>query len=360
MNNWKHLKNYEFNDKQKQLIFGSMLGDGSLTALKWGNKQSCYAETHSLKQIKLLEWKKEILFPVGSTLRTIETNARKNVDGKLIDDNSRKLHSCILQTMHHQYFTSLEKNWYLRDSFGNYILNNNKRRIKMLPTNFSLNNFIIAVWYFDDGSNNPATRQATFNTQGFTIDEVKILTQKLKKTGFNASLCFNRNKPIIQILSSSYLKFIEMVSEYLPHESLNYKIDLSKYKNPNYYPGAKLSENNIKEILKLSTEKSPTEIAKKFNVKNVCIYNILNGKTWKKITGGTKSKRIVSKKNDIGIRFRDNKWIPSVKILNHKFHLGSFSNKSDAIKILRIAKRMTLKGITEFKDYVLLREKFIP
>jgi hypothetical protein len=188
---------------------------------------------HSLKQYSLLEWKLEKLKPLTCNLTKFIINGRKKVNNKIVNDPEKKLFSCRLESIVHPFLTELEKKWYLRDKDGNYILKKNKR-VKIVPNDLILTKTIIAVWFFDDGSNNPKTRQAVFNTQAFSFIECEKLTEKLIQFGINCGVVRNRDKFVIQTKASSYLNLIKLVSDNIPCKSLAYKVDLSNYKEPDY------------------------------------------------------------------------------------------------------------------------------
>mgnify|MGYP003439927449 CR=1 FL=1 len=226
--------NQDLSSKQIELLIGSMLGDGSLSVVgKHNRKNSKFQENHSIAQYEYLHWKQQILLPFSCPIYTKETIGRKNINGKIECDSTKSLITCMLNTITHPFFTELEKKWYLRNKDNEYELFKNKR-IKIIPNDLILTEFIISVWFFDDGSNSPKNRQTVFNTQSYTKDECFNLIDKLKEFNINCGLVKNRDKFVIQTKASSYLNIIDLVSAHLPCESLRYKIDLSQYKPPNY------------------------------------------------------------------------------------------------------------------------------
>ena len=222
-------------EKQLNIVVGSMLGDGCLQSVGRHNRvNSLFTETHSEKQYGLIEWKFNQLNPFSCNLDTKIVNGRKNINGKIISDPNKKLLSCKFQTVVHPVFTQLEKKWYLRDIDNNYVLNKSNRRIKIIPNDLVLNEEIVSVWYYDDGSNNQTNRQATFNTHNFSKTDCEQLIDKLKKIGINCGIAKNREQFVVITKSSSYLDLIEMAKKFLPSKCVEYKIDLSKYKSPDY------------------------------------------------------------------------------------------------------------------------------
>lgn len=221
---------------QMDVITGSLLGDGGLQSVGVHHrKNSKFVEVHSLQQYGLLSWKMQKLCPFSRHITTKEVNGRKrNECGKIITDTENKLHSCRMETIVHPVFTELERKWYLRDSSGNYVLQPNGRRIKIIPDDVVLTIDVVAVWYFDDGSNNAKNRQATFNTQSFSLVECKRLAEQLLALGINCSTAKNRDAFVIIVGASSYLDFIAMMRDRIPHDCVSHKVDLSHYKSPDY------------------------------------------------------------------------------------------------------------------------------
>jgi hypothetical protein len=223
-----------FSEKQIELLTGSLLGDGSLSVVgKHNRKSSKFQEIHSSTQYEFLEWKKQILSPFSNKVVSKEVTARKLIGGAVVPDLTKTLTSCELTTITHPFLTELESKWYLRDENNEYVLRNN-RRIKRIPLDLHLTEFSLAVWFFDDGSNNPKNRQAAFNTQSYTKEECLFLVDKLKTFGITCGVVKNRDKPVIQTRACSYLNLINLALSYLPCESMRCKVDLSKYKPPNF------------------------------------------------------------------------------------------------------------------------------
>lgn len=220
--------------EQREVIIGSLLGDGSLTLVgRHGRKHSTFTETHSGKQLGLLEWKMKILTPFSQPIATRLVDGRKKENGKIISDPLTKLTSCMMATITHPTFTELERMWYQRNQDGEYVLKND-RRVKIVPTDLVLTPTIVAVWYFDDGSNAPKNKQATFNTHSFSKSTCEILAEKLGKFGVDCNLYKNRGAYVITTRASSYLNLINLVKEHLPSECVSHKVDLSNYKAPDY------------------------------------------------------------------------------------------------------------------------------
>lgn len=278
-------KNYEMTDRQIEIITGSMLGDGFLRAVGRHNvKNSYYIEAHSLKQQSWLEWKANELQPLSPPIKFKEVQGRKRENGKIIADPTKKLKECRLQTLSHVRLTELEKKWYLRDNEGNYILNEQNRRIKTIPNDLKLTPLIITVWFLDDGSNDQLKRRAVFNTQSFTKSETSFLCDKLNEFNIHCGIAKNKDNYVIITKTSSYLDLISLISEYLPTQDMQYKIDLSKYREPDFSNRIQptISEKIAKEILEQCFKgESTKDVMKQFNVSKGLVDGIRYRKTWK-------------------------------------------------------------------------------
>jgi len=289
-NKWKDHIDFCLTDRQRSIVVGSLLGDGSLLKVTSNSSNSSFEETHAENQKEYLKWKQKELFPLSNYYKERLVDARIRLkDGTVLSDSTRKLNTCYIKTMRHPLFTSLEKEWYARDGFGNYILNDNGRRIKVVPDSLELNELIVAIWYFDDGSHNKNNNTGvTFNTQSFAKLECEFLSNKLKEMGFETKVNSNRGMPIIQLSAKSYLPFMQMMCKYLPHDCMKYKIDLSNYNYDKVSP-KKLTMEAAIAVLKLSQEGvSDCEIAEMFLINQKAIQDIRLGRSREYLTNGIK------------------------------------------------------------------------
>jgi hypothetical protein len=277
----------ELNIEQNEILTGCMLGDGNLVKL-YGNQNSAFRVGHCEQQKEYNEWLCEKFKPFSLS---ITTEKRAKIDGfdKIrntpIRSKTEFCNICVFRTKKHPIFRKLEQTWYARNVNGDYLLDKNKRRIKIVPNDISLTELSLAVWYFDDGTNLHNTnskykqRNAVLHTLAFTTQECNILTKEINKLGINCKVRINKEKPEIVILSCSYFNFIEMVKKYLPCKQLFYKVDLSNYKPPNKRHAAKVNNKTIRKTFRLLNNKVPQkEIAKILNLGEATISNIKNGK----------------------------------------------------------------------------------
>lgn len=280
----KNLSDFIISEEQNDILIGSMLGDGTLIKVSQ-NTNSSYHEKHTSPQKLYCEWKFDMLKPFSSSITTLKTYPRKIEDRIIYSCND----SISINTIRHEIFTKMEKEWYKRDEQGNYIFRLNGTRIKVVPRNINLTPRIIAVWFFDDGYNNQAHRLAKFSTDGFDFGEVEFLMKLLNNIGIkDTAIYMNKSRPVLHINAGSYLPFIKMVEPFVPTSDIIYKVDLSKYKTPEILSGeqlpfSKLSEEKVKYIRKNEFNETKRELSLKFNVGIQAIIDVIKRRTWKHI-----------------------------------------------------------------------------
>lgn len=222
----KNLPNF-FTNEQHELLIGSLLGDGYLSKVIHIN--SHYAEGHCVEQLDYLKYKYDILKPFSGLFGVNHGYRIIYIDkNNYYSDYNQPVESHFFNTYTSPLFTDLERKWYKRDENGNYVFKKVRSklvRIKQLPKDLKLSPFIIAIWYFDDGYNdwNAPTRRSrnlTISTQSFTHDECEFLVEMLKK--FGITHCHVNKENRINILSKSFIDFIDMVKPYV--------VDCMKYK----------------------------------------------------------------------------------------------------------------------------------
>lgn len=198
---------------QKELLIGILLGDGYIYTRN--NKK-----THGIK----FEWgykSKDYIFHIYDLLFDFILKEPK----LYIRTNKKGITS---KTWRMETFSGSQFN-----ELGNLLLNsNNKKEIKKDLIINHLTPLSLAYWYMDDGgrayykNKRSLTDMACIlNTQGFSVNEVKLLINELNiKFNLNCSLAFNKKKPIIYIPSGSYNIFYNLINPYI--------IELFRYKLP--------------------------------------------------------------------------------------------------------------------------------
>jgi len=266
--------------KQLEIILGSMLGDGCLTKIYGKRGQSCFVEGHCTKQKDYLFWKYQELKTYFKRKPFKVQRAKIHCcDGKIVRDTKKKVPFWMAMSVQHPVFTSLEKNWYLRDEKGNYVYKSNGHRIKIIPKNFKLTPQIIAVWYCDDGSVSVNNKMIQLATNSFSKEEVNFLINLLDiQFGIKSKLLINqRGEPTIRIYADSFLDFFKIIEAFqLPY--LEYKFDLKNY-NPHTCRQPVHSDEIIANIFSLAKSGIKQNIiATKLGLSKSFICNVLKGK----------------------------------------------------------------------------------
>ena len=276
---------YEFTDRQKEIINGCLLGDGTLIRPKRSGWDSNFTETHSTSQASLLEWIQKAMKPFPSNLR--DTKARKvnfgrenyNVGLKGFDYKKELyINAC-------PYFTELEKKWYQRDSNDNYVfkqVGSRLWRIKVVPKDLIMTPTTMRLWFWGDGYTNIKERKAGFCTQSFTNDEQDFLIEKLKSIDIFTYRYYDKTRSIytLKTHAKSFMPLIEMLKQELP-KSMEYKVDLSNYTSPK--PTILNEELVIKIKQQLQNKESPAKIARDLSIAHYLVRNIKDNRAWNHI-----------------------------------------------------------------------------
>ena len=152
-----HALNILLDHGQKQLLIGSLLGDGRVTV------HNAYTCTHSIKQKGYLIYKMKKLSNIWT--------------GKIHDaehlDPQGKLQKAVLSTTGcNRYIAELRKLFYLPDGK------------KIVPVDFLYENLEaegLAYWYMDDGSYHKKNKLARLHTEGFLKSDIDKLIHFFKK-----------------------------------------------------------------------------------------------------------------------------------------------------------------------------------
>lgn len=373
----REMMDYQFTDRQKSVIVGSLLGDGTLSKCDTLNQNSEFNEHHCLEQCDWLKWKENELKPFPTRFSFGEHYGIKNLSKEIIvKDKTIKLKYCGLSTIVHPYFTELEKIWYKRDQDGDYVYkivgNGRKQRIKIIPSNLKLDPLTVAVWFLDDGNNrvnsgiNSRRKQCRLATNCFTKDEVYYLLSKIKEIGFTDSDMYESykgsNQYTIYIKSKSFIDFINYIKLTLPDipDCMKYKIDLTNYKLAFQESRSKINDNVVDQIIKdVKNNMTQREIAKKHNISYWTINRLLVGKTYQ----GTIIDNSLNYQNSSGITnfcFNEKKkvYIGSIIVNNKTLYLGRYKEKEIAEKISRELRILKKNKCENSEEYFKIIEKY--
>lgn len=203
--NSRELREFRYSLKlseiQRDLIIGSLLGDGCLIPNSWGKLYRFQVE-HCVDQKDYVLWKYEILKDFVLTEPRFQEKNR----------------SWKFRTGSHPEFTEFARQFY------------DAKRRKKIPQNFAeelKRPFVVAIWYMDDGGLRRERGKiygAFLNTQSFSLADNKALQRILRiNYGIETLLLRNHGKPRIYIPKRS-LPILKKVIEPYIHESLCYKL----------------------------------------------------------------------------------------------------------------------------------------
>lgn len=190
-------------EKLEQLIIGSMLGDGYLTKISGGAKNSRLSIAHSAKQKNYCKFKHSIL-------------EEKELAGKFchnIIKNSRyktgQIEEYRFKSKSNEVFTRYRNLFY-------------PEGVKILPFEIveKINPLGLCIWFLDDA--HKTTYGYQINTQCFTRIEIEKL-RIILLSKFNISTTYQKFDNIIYIKSESVKTLNELIQPYVIQE-MQYKL----------------------------------------------------------------------------------------------------------------------------------------
>ncbi len=192
---------------QKQIILGSLLGDGSFIKTR---KTFCLCISHGGKQENYLNWK------VNNLISVLGNKIYKR---DRFDKRTSKTYTCLdYHSLSHPFFNKIYPFFYY----------NKKKGITLNILN-AISDLAIVIWYCDNGNLycNKDTHILTFSTDSFTIEENKLIINWFRK---KYSLNFSLNGRNIRLVNLvEIIKFMNIFEKHIPN-CMNYK-KLSFYKN---------------------------------------------------------------------------------------------------------------------------------
>ena len=199
----KYKESLKLTDQQREVLIGTLLGDGHLETQNNG-------QTYRLK-IEHTFWQKDYVDWLYDLFREWVTTSPRKRDHKALGVTYEKYG---FQTLSHGAFRFYAQQLY-----------SSKRKILPKLLHKWLSPLVMAVWFMDDGSiKSNRNRALILNTQCFTRDEnLKLIQIIKKKFGIEMSLRPQRDLYQLYIGSNSVEKFVELIKPYvLP--SMKYKL----------------------------------------------------------------------------------------------------------------------------------------
>lgn len=198
----------ELSTSQKQMIVGSVLGDGTLTT------SGAYSCSHSIKQKEYHEHKREVLSSIHSGKFQHAVHKAQGVSG----EHHESLH---FTTGCNKFCSEMKPIFYPKGK-------------KVFPYQYLMENMeaeALAYWYMDDGSNKTENRTTTLCTYGYTVLE-QILIKDFLLNAFNLSVKIyprrTRGDYYIYFPALETPKLFDLIHPYII-DSMKYKIYNKEY-----------------------------------------------------------------------------------------------------------------------------------
>ena len=208
---WIPIKNSaHLSPKQKSVIIGSLLGDGTMRVGK-GARNANFKIEHGLEQKEYVDWKYSILSPLVFTEPTISYRYTK--------DRKKYPKSWWFRTIRHPLFTKIYNKFYLKDGYRT------GRKIVPSLVYSELTPLALAIWIMDDGSYNQ--KRLDISTYSFLEKEIIFLQRCMEqKFGITMRYFNDRGKGYRMYANQSESKkLVQIIRPYiLP--CLQYKVGL--------------------------------------------------------------------------------------------------------------------------------------
>lgn len=187
----------------RQLLIGSLLGDGCFCSVSKITKNKCLSIAHSMKQYEYLKYKWNIL----NRYNLVPPIKEREIT------NSRYLHptkECRLKTRLHPIFTQIRDTCY--DNTGHKRVN-----IDFIKDIDSLG---LAIWYMDDGY--VTKNSCILSTCSFTLEE-QISLAKLLLEKFQLHFNVGKHDNSMYLQAADFPKFRCLIVNYVI-PSMQYKL----------------------------------------------------------------------------------------------------------------------------------------
>lgn len=199
----KNYKEFKVENDLRQLLIGSLLGDGCFCSVGGTTKNKCLSIAHSDKQKEYLEYKWGILNKYNLASPIVEYHI----------NNSRYSHELVgyrFKSRLHPIFTDIRNKY--------YDLNGHKRVYREFVKD--INALGLAIWYMDDGY--VTKNSCILSTCSFTLEEQSLLSDiMLEKFGLHFTVGKHDNSMYLQ--AKDFPKFVEIVKDYII-PSMQYKL----------------------------------------------------------------------------------------------------------------------------------------
>lgn len=188
----------KINKLQKQIIVGSLLGDGCLAPRK-NRKNTRFSILRKLDDLEYLSWQFSFLKDLCGT--GIKTKS-------YFDNRTNKIYkSCYFTTLSSAELTFISNEWYC----------NGKKQVP----NIVLTPLVLGIWLLDDGHINYTSSdkaiKITLSTNGFSHNDVIKLSKKLSdKFGGYFGVYPNKKNYVISCCTKPAIKLLKYISKVIP------------------------------------------------------------------------------------------------------------------------------------------------
>lgn len=209
----------EFTELQKNLLYGSLLGDGNVYRVKTVSR---FKEHHCRDQKGYLEWKHEILKPFSYKIHSSDKIMPSGFLAK-----GFAFHSCF-----HPLFNEYRDLFYHKGE-------------KRLPEDFEdrINPFILSVWYMDDGHLDGFDKKGYVTIAScFPQEDMERVVKSLNQMDLDVCSHFygNQSRGINIIRIHEADKFFELTKEQI--------VDCMRYKIPLRLGGVRKEDLGLGEV----------------------------------------------------------------------------------------------------------------
>lgn len=199
----KNYKDIEMGNDLKQLLIGSLLGDGCFCSVGGTTKNMCLSIAHSAKQKEYLEYKWRVLDKYNLVSPIVEYHI----------NNHRYSHELVgyrFKSKLHPIFTNIRRRYY--DSNGH------KRVYEEFVKDIDA--LGLAIWYMDDGF--VTKNSCILSTCSFTLEEQTLLANILLEK-FNLHFTVGKHDNSMYLQAKDFPRFVELVRDYII-PSMQYKL----------------------------------------------------------------------------------------------------------------------------------------
>lgn len=214
----------KLNNKVKQVLFGSLLGDGSIS----DEIRARFSEKHCLRQKDYLSWKKEIL-------------EKEFVFGEIFYDKNRKIFS--IRSCGDIRLTQIRTIFYPND-----------KKIVIPDILEQLTPLALAVWFCDDGTYRYQNHQSVIYSSGFNHQQHLIIQKYFKeKWGIDCKLCIDsRRNWYTEFNATNTRKFLKLIKpifeKYYVPKCMWYKLGHLYHGNQGKIELAKEKKREVSDI----------------------------------------------------------------------------------------------------------------